>query len=46
MISVMIVTGILSAIVITAGTAVLAAAVALTDLHERLKQWIMHKIWW
>lgn len=46
MISVMIVTGILSAIVITTGAAVLMAAVALTDVHDKLKQWVMHKVWW
>ena len=39
-------TGILTALTIITGTAVLMAAVALTDLHERVKEWVMHRIWW
>jgi len=39
-------TGILTALTIITGTAVLMAAVALTDIHEQLMQWIKHKIWW
>ena len=39
-------TGILTAMTLLTGTAVLVAAVALTDIHEQLKQWIKHKIWY
>ena len=39
-------TGLLTAMTLITGTAVLVAAVALTDIHERVKQWVMHKVWW
>lgn len=39
-------TGMLASLTLVTGTAVLMAAVALTDLHERVKEWINHRIWW
>lgn len=42
----MILSGVITLILTTTGTAVLMAAVALTDIHERVKQWVMHKVWW
>ena len=46
MTSILFTAGVIALILVTVGTAVLMAAVALTDIHDRLKQWVLHKIWW
>ncbi len=46
MTSILFTTGVITLILVTLGAAVLMAAVALTDIHERVKQWVMHRVWW
>lgn len=46
MTSILFTTGVITLILVIVGTAVLMAAVALTGIHERVKQWVLHKVWW
>ena len=42
----MIISGILFFFVFSIGAAVIMAVAAWSDVHERIKQWALHRIWW
>lgn len=46
MTAMMIISGALTVAVVSIGAACIMAVAAWTDANEKLKQWVMHKIWW
>ena len=46
MTAMMIISGVLTFAVVSIGAVVIMAVSAWTDANERLKQWVMHKVWW
>ena len=40
------ITGFISAVSLIVGTATLIGLVAFTDLHDRMMNWVCHKLWW
>ena len=46
MTAMMIISGVLTCAAVWIGAAVIMAVAAWTDANERLKQWVMHRIWW
>ena len=46
MTGILVITGLITSLLVTIGTAVLMAAVAFTDLDDRMRQKVKHWIWW
>ena len=46
MIAAMIISGSITFLIVSVGSACIMAVAAWTDANEKLKQLVMHKIWW